>query len=315
MIDKIMNYDCIKENPPVLVDIGASGGINDFWRPIAKYSICIAFDADDRDLRVSSDEGREFRKFYLFNKIVSDKKGQIDFYLTKSPHCSSTLKPDLEKLANYSIKSFFEIEKILQLETITIKDAIDKIGYNYIDWFKTDSQGTDLRIFTSLPNELISKVLVAEFEPGIMDAYLCEDKLYKIMEFFEGKDFWCDSCTIKGMQRIKEKFKIEYFNFFERKFFHLFLKNIGFWAEISYMNEMKNPNFEKRDYLLMCCFAFLKKQYGFAIEIAEKGKNYFGDKIFDEITKFSIRKMKIQGYPKIPFYILNEIYKKILKYV
>lgn len=68
-----------------------------------------------------------------------------------------------------------------------MKDVLKSINIDYIDWFKTDTQGTDLRIFASLGDELINKILVAEFEPGIIDAYKGEDKLYKIMEFFDKK--------------------------------------------------------------------------------------------------------------------------------
>ena len=44
------------------------------------------------------------------------------------------------------------------------------------DWFKTDSQGTDLRLFKSIGETLIPKIIVAEFEPGFINSYLGEDK-------------------------------------------------------------------------------------------------------------------------------------------
>ena len=60
---------------------------------------------------------------------------------------------------------------------------------NKIDWFKTDSQGIDLRLFKSLNIEIQNKVIVAEFEPGIIDAYKNEDKLYRLVGYMSNQEF------------------------------------------------------------------------------------------------------------------------------
>jgi hypothetical protein len=65
-----------------------------------------------------------------------------------------------------------------------VQQALIKININYIDWFKTDTQGTDLRLFKTLPSKIADHVLAAEFEPGILDAYIGEDKLYSVMELY-----------------------------------------------------------------------------------------------------------------------------------
>src|ERR1043166_8049139 len=102
LIKKILEQSCFQAMPPVLVDIGASGAIHPEWKSIAPFSICLAFDADDRDF--SSDTSNSgFRKLILVNSIVSDKEdAETDFYLTTSPHCSSTLEPLNEELSNWS---------------------------------------------------------------------------------------------------------------------------------------------------------------------------------------------------------------------
>ena len=53
IIQAVLSSSHFENKPPVLIDIGASGEINKKWRPIAPYSICIAFDADDREFNVS----------------------------------------------------------------------------------------------------------------------------------------------------------------------------------------------------------------------------------------------------------------------
>ena len=51
IINKISQEKIFANNPPIVVDIGASGFINESFKPIAKHSICLAADADKRDIQ------------------------------------------------------------------------------------------------------------------------------------------------------------------------------------------------------------------------------------------------------------------------
>ena len=312
MIGDILQHNCFKNKPPLLVDVGASGDIHKIWARIAKHCVCIAFDADERDLKISKDTGRGFKEFYLMNRIVSDTNGYKEFYLTNSPHCSSTLKTSLDNLKHYHNKNSFEIKKKITLPSITLNSALKEVGFNYIDWFKTDSQGTDLRIFSSLENDIIERVLVAEFEPGILDAYLGEDKLYKIMEYFDKKDYWCDACEVRGLSRISEKILESEFSRIEKRYLPLFQKTNAYWAEISYLNNLSKGDFQKREYLLMISFAIIREQFGFALEIATKAFVEFGDEIFIKIKSYVIKTMKKRGYRILPFYFIKRVFQKLV---
>ncbi|MCX6291571.1 MAG: hypothetical protein NT126_07380, partial [Bacteroidetes bacterium] len=182
IIDKILTREEFQQQPPVLIDIGASGEVHAKWKKIAKYSVCISFDADDREMGYVVQEAKNFRKHYVYNCIVAEKKSEAsDFYLTHSPYCSAMLEPDIEKLNDYAFAELFEVEKKVRIKAIDLPSVISELSITKIDWFKTDSQGTDLRLFQSIGPELINKVLVAEFEPGLIDAYKGEDKLHALL--------------------------------------------------------------------------------------------------------------------------------------
>jgi len=313
MIKKILEHELLMQKPPLLVDIGASGDIHYVWKSIAKYSICVAFDPDDRELEVSKESGKGFREFYLINRIVGDEDmDSKDFYLTNSPYCSSSLPADLTSLEPYNLHDLFEVDKKIQFPSITIGSALKSVGYDYMDWYKTDTQGTDLRIFTNIDDSVKEKILISEFEPGILDAYIGEDKLYKIMEYFDDLDFWCDDCNIKGMSRISKKNMDEYLNPLEKKWIQLFQKPAAFWAEISYMNQMNSELLTKRDFLLMNIFALIKKEYGFVIEICDTASKKYDDDFFQEISSYAVRKMKYEGYKKLPLFISKKIFHKVV---
>ena len=73
IIDQILSCPLLLENPPVLLDIGASGEIHAKWKAIAKYSICIAFDADDREIGFAASESKGYRKLSVFNSLRSEE--------------------------------------------------------------------------------------------------------------------------------------------------------------------------------------------------------------------------------------------------
>ena len=311
IIDEILNRPEFVNDPPVLVDIGASGKIHAKWKKIAKYSICIAFDADDREFGYVENAASGFRKFYIFNCIVSDKESdKIDFYLTKSPYCSSTLEPDASALAEWSFADKFVIEKKIRMNNITLSKVLENLNISKIDWFKTDSQGIDLRLFNSLSNEIQDKVIVAEFEPGFIDAYKSEDKLFNIVGYMSTRNFWLSDFIIKGAEKLtlEDLSGITHNNFLKKLIRFSHRKSPG-WAEMTYINSFSD-NQKIRDYLLGWVFSVIHKQYGFSLKLAGDGKRKFNDNIFDEMKYHSLRKIKTDLF-KLKFY--KSIIEKLSK--
>ncbi len=187
------------------------------------------------------------------------------------------------------------------------------MNINYIDWFKTDSQGTGLRIFESINSKISDNIIVAEFEPSIINAYKGEDLLYSIMKYMNNKNFWMSDMLVRGSQRIEQgNFKNE-FNIFQNKIFRfadLLMSSPG-WVEVSYFNTYESDNLiNKRDLLLSCAIAITKKQYGFAIDLTKKAQLKYDDIIFKEILNFSIKKIH-----KNIFYVYSKkILQKLLTY-
>jgi hypothetical protein len=294
IIDRILSLPQLVEHPPVLVDIGASGSIHKEWKAFAKYAICLAFDADEREFGYISDESKGFRKLLIYNSLVSAKEGDnIDFYLTASPYCSSTLEPDGKALEDWAFASKFDITKKVRVKNITLTKVLTDVGIQKIDWLKTDTQGIDLSIFSSLPLEVQKTALVVELEPGIIDSYKGEDKMYKVFEYFEGLPFWLGAMTVKGSQRLREN-DVEGLHLSDRlkKFIYYSHKTSPGWAELKYFNNFSG-DLSQRDHLLGWVFATLEKQFGYALTIAHHGRERFATPIFNEMVKYSEKNLKI----------------------
>ena len=282
-----MTHPSLLSSPPVLVDIGASGTIHKKWNLIAKYAICIAFDADSRDFEICESEDKGWRKLYSMNRLVaSEAAEEMDFYLTHSPHCSSSLAPDQKALEPWAFRTLFEVDKVVKLPAVDLHSVLEKIGITYIDWYKTDSQGTDLRIFDALPKSIIRKIISADFEPGIIDAYMGEDKLHQLMAYMDKQPFWVSHMEVKGSQRIDQD-DLQNLNYLKRRFISSFLKTAPGWCEISYINKLSDKEMSCREYLLGWVFATMKGEHGFAIQSAKDGAIKFEEPLFNELHNIS----------------------------
>ncbi len=305
LIKEILSQKELVDKPPVLIDIGASGNIHSKWKKFATYSVCIAFDADDREFGFITKAASGYLKLHVFNCIVTNKEDEsIPFFLTKSPYCSSALKPRSEKLTEYAFFDKFEVDKVVNLKNISLSQALKKLDIDYVDWFKTDSQGIDLRLFDNLDPAISRNVIAAEFEPGIIDSYSGEDKLYSLFQYMDGKPFWLADITIKGSQRISKETLDSLSNSnILRKLLYFSLKTSPGWAETLYLNDFSELSL-KRQYLLGWVFSTLNSQHGFSLSIAKKGNELFHEKIFERMISYSKRRiffnlLKLKFFPSV----------------
>ena len=262
-INKILSLSIFMDRPPVLLDIGASGEIFEKWKLIADKSICIAFDADDRDFNCNADQSSGYKKLYMFNRIVTPiAQSNCNFYLTNSPYCSSTLLPDSQSLKSWMFANLFEVERTVTLESTTISACLQNIGLEYIDWYKVDSQGIDLDLFKSIPEVIRQNILAADFEPGIMDAYIGENKLSDLLQYLDNEKYWISSFDVKGTQRLNEEYN-SYRNL---------LHESPCWAGITSIKEFDCIS-DVRSRLLLIVFSLVENQWGYALQVCENSLN------------------------------------------
>lgn len=288
--------------PPVLVDIGASKNINPAWKLIAKIAIGVFFDADERDFRhIENDKGL-FKKTFIFNRAVTDQdnKNEVpqDFFLTKNPHCSSLLEPNHKSLGHFLYADLFTVIKKTPVETIGLNQALSKAGLKRIDWFKTDSQGVDLRLYRSLAPETQNRALVLEFEPGLIDGYVGEDKATDILMFMQDKKhFFLSDFKIDGAVRMTQKnFDAVFSNRFMRRLAKKTIKKTPGWAEIKYFNDFSASEPTARDMILAWLFATISNRHELAYTYAAQGLAKLTDPIFTTLKSYSRHQLRQKAW-------------------
>ena len=86
----------------------------------------------------------------------------------------------------------------------TTRAILDRLSLDRIDWFKTDSQGIDLRLFNSLRDEVRSRVLAVDIEPGLISAYLGEDTFVDVHKNLTRSGFWLSNVNVCGTVRMRK---------------------------------------------------------------------------------------------------------------
>lgn len=292
MLSQIFAHPVLVANPPVLIDIGASGALHGRWKRIAKYAICIGFDADKRDFAYSEADTKGYKKLYLYHALVADQKQEkATFHLTASPHCSSLLPPDAEGLKYMAWADRFVVTKTVEMPTTDLPTVLQELGLTYVDWFKTDSQGIDLRLFQSLPTHAQERVLVAEFEPGIINAYQGEDKMQDVLAYMHQKrHYWLVDLVIKGAARIAPAtLQQAGKGRFWQKLLMFSLPPSADWGEMLYLHTLENiPTPTLRELLLAWVFAMECRQGGWAIHLAKRGQTLYPDEpLFPKMLKYA----------------------------
>lgn len=311
-IDQLLSRKEFDNQPPVLVDIGASGAIHFRWKKLAPYAICIAFDPDDREYGYIVTENKNYKKLYVFNCIVGDQTREAQpFYLTRSPYCSSFLKPRADKLAPYAFAEKFKVEKETRMPVKSLPDVLAELNISYVDWFKTDSQGMDLRIFKSLSPEVTGGIKAAEFEPGIMDAYQGEDKLHQVLAFMDQQPFFLSHFKVKGSARLSpESIRELASGSFSQKMLAASHRQTAGWGELLYLNNFDNGEPTVRDYLLGAAIALVNEEYGFALEIGLRARKQYKEPIFEDLQRYAKKQIK-RTVLKMRF--MQDVRKRLLK--
>ncbi|MEO6437320.1 MAG: hypothetical protein ABIP55_16375, partial [Tepidisphaeraceae bacterium] len=266
-----------------LVDIGASGGSPKIWQPIRAHSIYVGFDGDDRDIR--HPQQHEFRKAHFVHEVITPNGDhEVTFYLTRSPYCCSTLRPNTLITENFLSADSFIVEREQQVKASNLNSVLDRLGLDRIDWLKIDTQGTDLRIYNSLRQELRDRLLAIDVEPGLRGAYLGEDLFCDVHKQLAADGFWLSNLRVCGLVRMRKSTLDELAKrdpTLDADAVARSVRQTPGWTECRYFRSLESlaqVSGERRDYLLLWVFALIDKQHGFCVDLTlEYGRRFGGD--------------------------------------
>lgn len=166
--------DVVKKHAPELsftmLDIGALpiGNVEPFYWLGEHFpnSRIIGFEVDDevcRNLNARTPSAFEFHA-----KALGRIDGEVPFYITKQPMCSSLYKPNDQLTRYFNFLEMSELDRETTIRTTTLDTFCQQNGIDQIDFIKVDVQGAELDIFQSGVAALANTVMIfseVEFVP------------------------------------------------------------------------------------------------------------------------------------------------------
>ena len=306
LIDRVFSEPEFTASPPVLVDVGAAGGVPAAWKRIARYSIAVAFEPDARESAPLTHAQQQFKRWIYVPAIVTGQfpaEGKTTFHLTRSPQCSSTLRPRSDALKQWAFASSFDVVSEQEFPATTLQAALQTHGLTSPDWLKCDTQGTDLRLFISLPAEIRRRVLAVEFEPGFIDAYADEDTLPQILETMKDEPYLLVDFSI-------QKTPLAWHGRHHSAWYRRLAPSVPGWGNLRYLRrfDSETPLPDRRTILFLWVLATLQNQPAYAYNLAVGGGGCHGGGLFSAMQKASLRQLRFSMIARLPGWILHRFF-------
>jgi FkbM family methyltransferase len=297
LLDRIFAEPELLAAPPVLVDVGAAGGVHPAWRRIARHAIGVGFEPDAREAAPLGDAQRQFKRWIFCPGLAvaeTPPGGQATLHLTRSPQCSSTLRPRTGVLGEFAFAELFEVEETRAFPATTLRDALAAQGVDRVDWLKCDTQGLDLRLFRSLPPEWRAQLLAVEFEPGLINAYEGEDQLADVLAAMKAEPFWLAELVVGRTPRGRPALLASQLGVGAVRWVRRLGPTAPAWANAKFLRDpaQATETLDRRALLLSWVFATLASQPAGALAAAEAGKLRFGGELFAEMAKASASQLR-----------------------
>ena len=176
----------LENNPLILVDVGASGGVHKRWHHYGVGVKTILFEPDYEEfVKLVS---KKSENSLVINSALAEKSKIVDFNICKWQEASSIYTPNQSLLDRYEDSERFNIERTVSLEADSINSLLQKENINEIDFIKIDTQGSELDILkgaTSFYDNLIGLEVEVEF----IELYQKQPLFSEVNSFIESKGF------------------------------------------------------------------------------------------------------------------------------
>ncbi|MBT3361469.1 MAG: FkbM family methyltransferase [Rhodospirillales bacterium] len=133
-------------------DIGSRDGFQGDLHPIAFAVDVVGFEPDPEEFeRLQSLPSEPWKSLTNLPFGVSDQSGLQTLYIPTDPQSASLLKHNAKIGRKFDKTQFFEIDRTEEIETLCLKDAVEKTIFRSIDYLKIDIEGAELAVFMSSP--------------------------------------------------------------------------------------------------------------------------------------------------------------------
>jgi FkbM family methyltransferase len=147
-----------KENPLIVVDVGARGGFADYWSIFADQINCIGFEPDAKECDLINNSPSNLNK-RVYPFALHKTKGTYPFYITKFPNSSGFYETDMSIAKRFPIWEPLAVEAVKELNAIDFDSFASENNIECVDFVKLDTEGSELDILEGAIKTLRKSVM------------------------------------------------------------------------------------------------------------------------------------------------------------
>jgi FkbM family methyltransferase len=145
-------------------DIGSRGGFQKDLYPIAFAVEVVGFEPDPIEFkRLQSEAPNLWKSATILPFGLSGRSGPQTLNIPIDPQSASLLKHNLAIGKKFRKTHMFEIDRTEEIQTLCLKDALEKTNFESIDFMKIDIEGAELLVFRSAP-DIMKDILAIKTE-------------------------------------------------------------------------------------------------------------------------------------------------------
>ena len=176
----------LTNNPLLLIDVGASGGVHSRWPKFTPCYKALLFEPDPREAKILKSRNKE--NLTVIESALSDSEQTIDFHLCKKQQVSSIYLPNFELINKFPEPERFEVLRSIKMKADSLDNQLQKNNIEDTDFIKLDTQGSELSILRGGVNTL-ENVIGVEIEVEFIELYQKQPLFCEVDNFMKSNGF------------------------------------------------------------------------------------------------------------------------------
>ena len=182
--------DVYRQQPLVLVDVGARGGLRSSWVPAQRHLRLIGFEPEKGEHGQLVDRtGAQTAPSTFLDVALHDRSGSVQLYVARDRGLSSIFEPDRAFLNSFPEADRFETTEIQHVQADTLDNQLLAHGVSDIDFVKVDTQGSELLVLQGASRALESSAVGVEVEVEFAPIYKGQPLFADVDQFLRGKGY------------------------------------------------------------------------------------------------------------------------------
>ena len=193
----------IKDDPIVLIDLGARGGLDEDLLPLASSVRSIGFEPDaDEAKRLDSAAKGPWLEQRVLPYAIGGVRGPATLHVPREPEGASLRRHNEAMIELFGHEGLHRTLREFPTEVLTLDDLDSEAGINCVDYLKIDIEGAELDVLTGGAN-LAATAKVMKIECAFIEQRLGQPLASDVIAHLASNGF--DLIDIRALQRWRRR--------------------------------------------------------------------------------------------------------------